>query len=228
MDHPTRLSWGLTAERLYPFRGPLSTAGIESPRAGNWRADSAAFRVQLQNRGWEWAMGSPDTTVRRLVEQGLRGADLQQALADRSERELGLVTMVEQLPSPENRIVPDYEHRDAIGIPRPRMSYRIDEYCRRALDRGQRIHQEILVAMNATEIQHGSTIFSAGHVMGTYRMGTDTKTSVVSSEQRSHDHPNLFLLGSGVFPTGAASNPTLTIAALALRAVDPIVRTAQA
>ena len=39
---------------------------------------------------------------------------------------------------------------------------------------------------------------------------------------RTHDHPNLFLLGSGVFPTGAASNPTLTIAALALRAVDPI------
>jgi choline dehydrogenase-like flavoprotein len=29
-----------------------------------------------------------------------------------------------------------------------------------------------------------------------------------------------------VFPTGAASNPTLTIAALALRAVDPIRRAA--
>ena len=68
--------------------------------------------------------------------------------------------------------------------------------------------------MNATAIEHGSTIYSAGHVMGTYRMGTDPKTSVVSPEQRTHDHHNLFLLGSGVFPTGAASNPTLTIAAL--------------
>jgi choline dehydrogenase-like flavoprotein len=76
--------------------------------------------------------------------------------------------------------------------------------------------------MNATEIEHGSTIFSAGHVMGTYRMGSDAKTSVVDTDQRTHDHRNLFLLGSGVFPTGAASNPTLTIAALALRAVDPI------
>jgi choline dehydrogenase-like flavoprotein len=49
----------------------------------------------------------------------------------------------------------------------------------------------------------------------------------VTPEQRSHDHANLFLLGSGVFPTGAASNPTLTIAALALRAVDAIVATVQ-
>ena len=110
--------------------------------------------------------------------------------------------MVEQLPLAENRIVPDDRHRDAIGLPRPRITYRIDDYCRRALDHGQRIHQEIFAAMNATAIEHGSTIYSAGHVMGTYRMGTDPKTSVVSPEQRTHDHHNLFLLGSGVFPDG--------------------------
>src|SRR6185503_10356110 len=125
-----------------------------------------------------------------------------------------LATMVEQLPSPENRIVPDEKERDAIGLPRPRITYRIDDYCRRALDHGQRIHQEIFSAMNATGIEHGSTIMSAGHVLGTYRMGTDPTTSVVSPEQRSHDHANLFLVGSGVFPTGASSNPTLTMAAL--------------
>ncbi len=222
MDHPTRLSWGLAPEPLWPFRGPLSTAGIESPRSGDWRGHHGAFRVQFANRGWEWAKGTPDHTVRTLAEQGLRGADFARALAERSSRELQIATMVEQLPAPDNRIVPDDEHRDAIGIPRPRITFRIDDYCRRALDHGQRIHQDIFAAMNATEIEHGSTIFSAGHVMGTYRMGTDAKTSVVDTDQRTHDHRNLFLLGSGVFPTGAASNPTLTIAALALRAVDPI------
>jgi choline dehydrogenase-like flavoprotein len=222
MDHPTRQSWALAGETLWPYRGPLSTSGIESPRSGDWRADHGSFRVQFHNRGWSWPMGTPDHTVRTLAEQGLRGRDLQRALADRSARELAIATMVEQLPLAENRIVPDDDHRDAIGLPRPRITYRIDDYSRRALDHGQRIHQDIFAAMNATAIEHGTTIYSAGHVMGTYRMGTDPKTSVVSPEQRTHDHHNLFLLGSGVFPTGAASNPTLTIAALALRAVDAI------
>lgn len=41
---------------------------------------------------------------------------------------------------------------------------------------------------------------------------------------RTHDHKNLFVISSSVFPTGGAANPTLTIAALALRAGDEIVR----
>jgi glucose dehydrogenase len=48
------------------------------------------------------------------------------------------------------------------------------------------------------------------------------KESVVDSFQRSHDHDNLYLVGSGTFPTGATANPTLTIAALALRTAEQI------
>ena len=57
-----------------------------------------------------------------------------------------------------------------------------------------------------------------------YRMGADPKTSVVDADQRSHDHANLFLLGSGVFPTAGCTNPSLTIAALSLRAAQTIRR----
>ena len=53
-------------------------------------------------------------------------------------------------------------------------------------------------------------------------MGSDSRTSVVDRDLRSHDHPNLFVLGSSVFPTSATANPTLTIAALALRAVPTV------
>jgi choline dehydrogenase-like flavoprotein len=224
MDHPTILSWALAGEPLWPYRGPMSTSGIESTRAGAWRADYASFRIQVDNRGWEWPGDTPDSTVRALVEQGLRGAALDRALNDHSSRELSLATMAEQLPSGENRIVPDYDQRDAIGLPRPRITFRIDDYTRRALDHGRRIHEQIFTAMKSTEKHHGDALFAAGHVVGTYRMGHDPKTSVVDPDQRAHDHPNLYLLGSGVFPTSAASNPTLTIAALALRAVDAIRR----
>ena len=58
--------------------------------------------------------------------------------------------------------------------------------------------------------------------MGTYRMGTDPTTSVTDSFGHTWDHPNLWLAGSGLFPTVGTANPTLTIAALALRAAPEI------
>lgn len=224
MDHPAQLNWALAGEPMGMYRGPLSTAGIESTRAGDWRADHGAFRIQIGNVGWSWPTGAPESTARELVQQGLRGAELDRALADHSSRELTIVPMVEQLPLPENRIVPDDDRRDAIGVPRPRITYKIDDYSKGALAHGRRIVREIFTALKATDVHEAPDYVSSGHVMGTYRMGTDPKQSVVNADQRAHDHPNLFLLGSGVFPTGAASNPTLTIAALALRAVGAIQR----
>jgi len=56
------------------------------------------------------------------------------------------------------------------------------------------------------------------HQCGTARMGDDPEKSVVDSNCRSHDHPNLFITDASVLPTSAAVNPALTIAALALRA----------
>jgi choline dehydrogenase-like flavoprotein len=65
--------------------------------------------------------------------------------------------------------------------------------------------------------------FGAGHIVGTYRMGTDRTASVVDAGQRSWDHRNLFLTGSGTFPTVATANPTLTLAALALRTAKSVI-----
>jgi len=224
MDHPIQLSWALAAEPVWPYRGPLSTSGIESPRAGLWRATRPAFRIQVSNDGWSWPMGAPASTVRTLLLRGLRGEVFERALADHTARELQLAMLTEQLPLPENRIVPDFDRRDSLGLPRPRITYKLDDYTLRGLEEGRRVHGEIFGAMSATDIHHSDAAQASGHIIGTYRMGRDPKSSVVDAELRSHDHPNLFLLGSGVFPTSAASNPTLTIAALSLRAAAPIAR----
>ncbi len=55
------------------------------------------------------------------------------------------------------------------------------------------------------------------HQCGTARMGRDPATSVVDGFCRSHDLGNLFIVDASVLPTSAAANPSLTIAALALR-----------
>jgi choline dehydrogenase-like flavoprotein len=57
---------------------------------------------------------------------------------------------------------------------------------------------------------------------GTLSMGDDPADSVTDRQGRAHDHENLFMVGTGVMPTVAACNSTLTGVALALRTTDAI------
>jgi len=56
-----------------------------------------------------------------------------------------------------------------------------------------------------------------GHHLGTARMGSDPRTSVVDADCRIHGMANLYVAGGAVFPTSSQANPTLTIVALAAR-----------
>ena len=58
------------------------------------------------------------------------------------------------------------------------------------------------------------------HLMGGTIMGMEAGTSVVNSYGQSHEIPNLYVAGPGIFPTGGASNPTYTIFALSLRGAE--------
>ena len=224
MDHPVQLSWALSRDPLYPYRSPLENAGIEDFRDGPFRSRYSGFRMAVGEDGWSF----PGTTVTGLVtdllEQGLRGQELREEMNRHVSRQYRFANLIEQMPDPENRIILDFDQVDAIGIPRPRIRYHLDDFTRQGMAEARRVSEMVFNAMGSTHIQHSDTHFGAGHVMGTYRMGADPLTSVVNIEQRAHDHPNLFLLGSGVFPTVGTANPTLTIAALSLWAADTIRR----
>lgn len=58
------------------------------------------------------------------------------------------------------------------------------------------------------------------HIQGTTRMGTDHNTSVVDKNLIHHHVRNLVVLGSGVFTSCPAANPTLTLSALSIMAAD--------
>lgn len=62
------------------------------------------------------------------------------------------------------------------------------------------------------------------HQCGTNRMGADPRTSVVDVNLKAHDLDNLYIVDASVLPTSAAVNPSLTVAALALRAGAHIAR----
>ncbi|MEJ1938919.1 GMC family oxidoreductase, partial [Nostoc sp. NIES-2111] len=108
------------------------------------------------------------------------------------------------------------------GVPLPRLTYHIDSYVQAGLAAARTAHDEIFERLGVSEKHHSPQVQGAGHIIGTLRMGSDAATSVVDGDLRSHDHPNLFIAGSAVFPTSATANPTLTIAALALRLAERI------
>lgn len=60
--------------------------------------------------------------------------------------------------------------------------------------------------------------------MGATRMSARPEDGVVDGDCRVHGVANLFVASSSVFPTGSYANPTLTIAALALRVADELGR----
>ncbi|MEO6850600.1 MAG: GMC family oxidoreductase, partial [Mucilaginibacter sp.] len=63
------------------------------------------------------------------------------------------------------------------------------------------------------------------HAVGTVRMGMNEKTSALDENCRFRGIENLYVTDGSVMPTSAALNPSLTIAANALRVSDLIIKT---
>ena len=72
-------------------------------------------------------------------------------------------------------------------------------------------------SVEAEMIRYGAY---GGHHIGTARMGSDPRRSVVDADCRVHEVGNLYLASAAVFPTSSQANPTLTVVALALRLAD--------
>jgi glucose dehydrogenase len=131
----------------------------------------------------------------------------------------------EQLPHRENRVELSSQ-TDTLGIPRPKITYSVHDYTLEALKEGYQVSKQLFDTMKVTHV--GEEEFNledwntAAHPMGTCRMGTDASNSVTDKYGRCHNHANLFIVGASVFPTGSATNPVLTLAALTLMAVDKI------
>lgn len=130
---------------------------------------------------------------------------------------------MEMEPHPENRVLLDDAH-DANGQPIPLVRHRCSELDRRSM---VALHEEMVqeVAKNGlgkltTDLQRQEPWpidQDASHHLGTTRMGTDPRTSVVNPDCRLHDVDNVYLAGGSVFPTSGCANPTFTIVALAIR-----------
>jgi choline dehydrogenase-like flavoprotein len=153
-------------------------------------------------------------------------------------RDLSLLVRAEQAPNPQSRVLLTNQ-RDPLGVPRLALDWRttaldIDSVAGLvdALDRELRrlglgrVEASDWLSDPASGWRTDPLISShpigGYHHMGTTRMSDDPRTGVTDPSGRVHGVQNLYVVGSSVFPTSGWANPTLTIAALALRTSDTV------
>jgi choline dehydrogenase-like flavoprotein len=129
----------------------------------------------------------------------------------------GLLTIAEDQPQYENRALLDGAALDCVGLPALQVTHRYSERDRAASRALVEAASAILRRAGAWAL-YRHRIDSFSHAVGTARTGSDPRTSAVDSECRFRGIENLYVVDGSVMPTSAAVNPSLTIAAIALRA----------
>lgn len=139
-----------------------------------------------------------------------------------------LQAIVEAAPNPDSRVTLGTE-RDALGMPRVRVAWLLDELVQRTFDRTFALVAEELRAGGVAEVkldeplqgrEWPSGLEGTWHHMGTTRMHDSPREGVVDRDCTVHGVANLHIAGSSVFPSVGANFPTITITALALRLAE--------
>ncbi|OMC52168.1 glucose-methanol-choline oxidoreductase [Mycobacterium sp. IS-836] len=127
-----------------------------------------------------------------------------------------LDAVMEDLPYLDNRILPS-DQPGSDGRQRLRLQYRLhpNEIERRAMFMRQL--KQVFEPFRKITLRTAKDNVVLAHVCGTCRFGADPKTSVLDPQNRAHELDNLYVVDASFFPSSAGINPSLTVAANALR-----------
>lgn len=124
-------------------------------------------------------------------------------------------------------VLPDDANRVSLDPDRDRPIVHYEghgHYTQKAIDTVEADLERILAPLPIEEIRVSKqTVATEAHIIGTTAMGNDPETSIVDRDCVHHRLRNVIVLGSSTFPTGGPANPTLTIAAQALRSAERVV-----
>ena len=138
----------------------------------------------------------------------------------------------EQVPRADSRVTLT-DKADALGMPQLRVDWRYGPEDIASVDGTLALIAQELersgagrLAWDRNTLEEDLMRFGAygGHHIGTARMGTDPRPSVVDADCRVHSVHDLFVAGSAAFPTTSQANPTLTLIALSLRLGSHLAR----
>lgn len=204
-----------------PWAGiPRRPNGIYIPRFRNLRQKETNGFI----RGYGYQGGSSPNF--QFGAPGF-GAGYKAAVRDSSFWSINLTLWGECLARKENRVELDRDRVDAWGVPTLKVNADWSENEKKLWQDGREQALEMIKAAGATDTHLTGQYSIPGfciHEVGTARMGTDRRTSVVNKYCQAHDVPNVFVTDGACWVSSGCQNPTLTMMALTVRACDYIVR----
>lgn len=123
----------------------------------------------------------------------------------------------------ENYVDIDPSVKDRWGVPVLRFHYRFGDNEKKMVDDMADTAQEMFAESGFEILEVSRRMLTEGwsiHELGTSRMGSDSKSSVLNQFQQSHDVKNLFVVDGSSHVSASCQNPTWTIMALAWRSCD--------
>lgn len=215
MRHANAMVFGFFASRPDPERRFHKQLAINDWYFGEPGADDAYGLTKLG--GVQQMMTPPRALVAAHLPRGTR------ALAALTEQLTGLLCIAEDQPRADNGVTIDRDRRDAFGLPRLTIRHAYsprDEQAIRALvARAKRV-----LGATGALFAHTHRVKTFSHAVGTVRMGDDPATAPLDAHNRFRGVDNLWVVDGSALPMSAGVNPSLTIAAVALRAAAAIVR----
>ena len=206
--------------RANPWFGPPRRPnGIYIPRFRNIRENSTNGFI----RGYGY---QGDSQPAFAFDAPGFGAEFKSAVREKGKWSIGLGVWGECLPRYENSVEIDRNRVDAWGIPVLKINMRWSDNELNIFEDARTQAAEMLEAAGAANVKLTGQPSVPGfciHEIGTARMGSDPKKSVVNAHCQSHDVPNLFVTDGACWVSSACQNPTLTMMALTVRACDYII-----
>jgi len=151
------------------------------------------------------------------------GAGYKKTVRDYSGAFISMGGFGEVLARYENQVLLDPAVKDKWGIPVLRFNYKFGENEKKMCEDMAVAAQEMFELAGFEILNVDRAVLTEGwsiHELGTARMGTDKKTSVLNQFQQSHDVKNLFVVDGSSHVNASCQNPTWTIMALAWRSCD--------
>lgn len=172
----------------------------------------------LKGPDWNYPMGNLQLLgkVQAPMVKAARPNVPRFALKMMTDRSVDWWVMSEDLPDPENRV--RLTRKGKIQIhwkPNNTATHK------KLAETAKTMLQEAGYPLVFTE---SMGIATNSHQCGTVRSGVDPSTSVLDTYCKAHDVNNLFVVDASFFPSSAAMNPALTIAAQALRVADHLMQ----